>query len=159
MTLWRLLFAAAASLYLAGVVTQVFLAGLGVFKLTDWTAHVQLGWGLGSAPLLLLVLSLLAQPGRGTILLTAGLTLAAIVQPELAAARHEDPVIAALHPVNALLVFWLAWLVARRSAVLLIQVWRRAEGRTTEGPTAASTSAASTSAAPRSAAPPASRGD
>jgi hypothetical protein len=148
-TLWRILFAAAASLYLAGVVTQVFLAGAGLFKLTDWTAHALLGWGLGSAPLLLLVLSLLARLERGTILLTAALTLAAMVQPELAAARHESPVIAAFHPVNAFLVFWLAWLVARRSAVPLLQVWRRAEGRT----------AVSTSAAPRSAAPPASRGD
>jgi hypothetical protein len=148
-TLWRILFASAAWLYLAGVVTQVFLAGAGLFELTDWTAHTQLGWGLGSAPLLLLALSLLARPGRGTILLTAALALAAMVQPELAAARHEAPVIAALHPVNALLVFWLAWLVARRSAVPLIQVRRRAEGWTAEGRTAVSTSPT-----PRSAAPP-----
>jgi hypothetical protein len=70
-------------------------------------------------------------------------------QPELAAARHEAPVIAALHPVNALLVFWLTWLVARRSAVPLVQVWRRTEGRT----------AVSTSATPQSAAPPTSRAD
>jgi hypothetical protein len=153
-TPWRILFAAAAALYFVGVVIQVFLAGAGLFKLTDWTAHTLLGWGLGSAPLLLLVLSLLARLGRGTVVLTAVLTLAAMLQPELAAARHEAPVIAALHPLNALLVFWLSWLVARRSAIPLLQVWRRAEGRT-----AALTSAASTSAAPRSAAPPASRGE
>lgn len=154
MTPLRILFAAAAWLYLVGVVTQVFLAGAGVFKLTDWTAHTQLGWGLGTAPLLLVVLSVISQPGRGTILLTAGLALAAMVQPELAAARHEAPVIAALHPVNALLVFWLALLVARRSAAPLLQLWRRAEVRTAEGSTAGTPSAA-----PRSAAPPTSRGD
>jgi hypothetical protein len=153
-TLWRILFAAAAWLYLAGVVTQVFLAGAGLFKLTDWTAHTQLGWGLGSAPLLLLALSLLARPGRGTILLTAALAMAAMVQPELAAARHEAPVIAALHPVNALLVFWLTWLVARRSAVPLIQVWRRTEGRIAEGRIAVSTSET-----PQSTAPPTPRAD
>jgi hypothetical protein len=147
--LWRILFAATAWLYLAGVVAQVFLAGAGLFRLTDWTAHTLLGWGLGSAPLLLVSLSLLARPGRGTILLTAALSLAAMFQPELAAARHEAPVIAALHPVNALLVFWLTWLVARRSAVPLVQVWRRTEGRT----------AVSTSATPQSAAPPTSRAD
>jgi hypothetical protein len=152
--LWLILFAAAAWLYLAGTVAQVFLAGAGLFRLTDWTAHTLLGWGLGSAPLLLVALSLLARPGRGTILLTAALSLAAMVQPELAAARHEAPVIAALHPVNALLVFWLTWLVARRSAVPLIQGWRRTEGRIAEGRTAVSTSAT-----PQSAAPPTSRAD
>lgn len=154
MALWRILFAAAAWLYLAGVVVQVFLAGAGLFRLTDWTAHTQLGWGLGSAPLLLVALSLLARPGRGTILLTAALSLAAMIQPELAAARHEAPVIAALHPVNALLVFWLTWRVARRSAVPLIQVWRRTDGRIAEGRTAVSASAT-----PQSAAPPTSRAD
>jgi hypothetical protein len=147
-TLSRILFAAAAWSYLAGVVTQVFLAGAGLFELTDWTAHTQLGWSLASAPLILLALSLVARSGRGTILLTAALVLAAMIQPELAAARHEAPVIAALHPVNALLVFWLTWLVARRSAGPLIEVWRRSEGRTAEGRTAVSTSATSPPTAP-----------
>jgi hypothetical protein len=111
----RLLFAAAAWLYLAGVVVQVFLAGLGVFELSPWTAHAALGWGLGTAPILILVLAIVARPEARTVGLTVALTVAGLVQPELAAARDVSPVLAALHPVNALLVFWLALLVARGS--------------------------------------------
>jgi hypothetical protein len=111
----RTSFAAAAWLYFAGVVTQVFFAGAGLFELTDWTVHTALGWILGSAPLLLLVLALVARVDRRTAWLTAALAVAALVQPELAAARDDSPVVAAFHPVNALLVFWLAWVLARRS--------------------------------------------
>jgi hypothetical protein len=42
----------------------------------------------------------------------------AMLQPELALARHDSPVIAALHPVNGFLLFWLALLVARRAVAL-----------------------------------------
>jgi hypothetical protein len=123
--LWRVVFAAAAWLYLAGIVVQVFLAGAGLFELTDWTLHAGLGWGLGSAPVLLLVLAFAARLERRAVWLTLGLTVAALLQPELAAARRDAPVVAAFHPVNALLVFWLAWLVARRSTGQLREVDRR----------------------------------
>jgi len=111
----RVVFAVAAWLFLVGVLVQVFLAGVGVFELADWTAHAGLGWALGSAPILLVLFALVAGVGRSTVLLTVALMIAAIIQPELAAARREAPVVAALHPVNALLVFWLAWVVARRA--------------------------------------------
>jgi hypothetical protein len=111
----RIVFATAAWLYLSGIVIQVFFAGASLFELTDWTVHSGLGWVLGSVPLLLLVLGLLARVDRRTAWLTAGLAVAAMIQPELAAARHDSPVVAAFHPVNALIVFWLAAVVARRS--------------------------------------------
>jgi hypothetical protein len=111
----RIVFAAAAWLFLVGVLVQVFLAGVGIFELADWTAHVSLGWALGSAPILLVLFALVARVRRSTVLLTVGLMMAGIIQPELAAARTDAPVVAALHPVNALLVFWLALVVARRA--------------------------------------------
>lgn len=126
MTWLRIVFAAAAWVYLAGVVIQVFLAGASLFELTDWTVHASLGWGLGSAPIILLVLALGARIDRRTAWLTAGLTIAALAQPELAAARHDSPVLAAFHPVNALLVFWLAWVVASRATMNARQVPGRA---------------------------------
>jgi hypothetical protein len=122
----RIVFAAAAWVYLAGVVIQVFLAGASLFELTDWTVHAGLGWGLGSAPIILLVLALGARVDRRTAWLTAGLTIAALAQPELAAARHDSPVLAAFHPVNALLVFWLAWVVASRATTNARQAPSRA---------------------------------
>lgn len=128
MTGLRTGFAAAAWLYLAGVVVQVFLAGASLFELTDWTVHSGLGWLLGSAPILLLLLALGSRVDRRTAWLTAGLTVAAFIQPELAAARDEAPVVAALHPVNAMLVFWLAWTVARRSITQARHLPDRASG-------------------------------
>lgn len=123
-----IVFAAAAWLFLAGVIYQVFLAGLGAFKLAPWTGHGQLGWALGSAPILILILAIAARPERRTVWLTVALAVAAAIQPELAMARHTAPAVAALHPVNALLVFWLAWLVARRS----LQHLREVAGRGVE---------------------------
>ena len=125
----RAAFAAGAWLYLAGVVIQVFFAGASLFELTDWTAHTELGWTLGSVPVLLLVLALGARVDGRTAWLTAGLTVAALVQPELAAVRQEAPVVAAFHPVNAMLVFWLAWSVARRSSGQARQRPDQANGR------------------------------
>jgi hypothetical protein len=112
---WRVVFAATTTLYLVGVVVQVVLAGAGLFELSDWSAHTNLGWGLGSAPILLLVLAFPARLERRTVWLTLGMAVAALLQPELAVARSSAPVVAALHPVNALFLFWLAWLVARRA--------------------------------------------
>lgn len=126
MTWLRTVFAALAWLYLAGVVIQVFFAGASLFDLTDWTVHASLGWGLGSAPIILLVVALGARVDRRTAWLTASLTIAALIQPELALARHDSPVLAAFHPVNALLVFWLAWVVAGRATTNARQVPRRA---------------------------------
>jgi hypothetical protein len=117
----RIAYAVASWLFLAGVIVQIFLAGAGLFELTDWTIHAGLGWGLGSAPLLLLVLALPARADRRTTLLTIGLLVVSVLQPELAAARHDTPVIAAFHPLNAFVVASLAWLVARRATDMVRQ--------------------------------------
>jgi Family of unknown function (DUF6220) len=123
------LFAVAAWLFLIGVVVQVFLAGAGLFGLTDFTAHAGFGWMLASVPILVLVLAMAALVDRRTVLIALALTVVTIIQPELAAARHDNPVVAALHPVNALLVFWLAWVVARRATELAREAARRPSAR------------------------------
>jgi hypothetical protein len=85
----------------------------------DFTAHGGLGWTIAVVPLFMLVLALFAHVDRRTGLLAIALAVVTTIQPELAAARNENPVLAAFHPVNALLIFWLAWTVARRSNDLL----------------------------------------
>lgn len=119
------LFAVAAWAFLIGVLIQVFLAGAGLFGLTDFKPHAGFGWTLASFPILVLVLAMAALVDRRTVLITLALTVVTIIQPELAAARHDNPVVAALHPVNALLVFWLAWVVARRATELARDGLRR----------------------------------
>lgn len=115
MAIARRIFAVASWVFLGAVLVQVFLAGAGLFKLTDFTLHTDFGWLLSAMPIVLVVLARMARVDRRTTQLTVALLAVAIIQPELAAARHDYPVVAALHPVNALLLFWLAWLVARRS--------------------------------------------
>jgi hypothetical protein len=111
----RAAFAASAWLYAIGVIVQVFLAGAALFELTDWSVHTDLGWGLGSAPLIVLVLALVARADRRTVWLVVALLVLGFIQPALAEAREMAPVVAAVHPVNALVLFWLAVVVARRS--------------------------------------------
>ena len=119
MNLRRLAFAVACWSFVLAVVIQVFLAGAGLFKLTDFTPHGYLGWYLALVPVVLVTLAVVAQVDRRTLLLSMALVVVTGIQPELAAGRRENPVVAAFHPVNALLMFWLAWTVARRGTHLV----------------------------------------
>jgi hypothetical protein len=118
MQIWRYLFAAAAVLFLIGVVVQVFLAGVGLFGAGDMAGHVDFGYLLAIVPLLPLLLAWPARAGRRTVALCAGTLVAAQVQTFLPLLRDDAPFVAALHPVNALLVFGLGFMVARRGLVL-----------------------------------------
>jgi hypothetical protein len=109
------LFATAAWLYLLGVVIQISLVGGALFKVFDWTLHESLGYTLGLLVLLVLVAGIAAHPGRATMGFAVALTISGMAQPELAEAKTVAPLIAAFHPVNALVLCWLSWVVAQRS--------------------------------------------
>lgn len=116
---WRYAYAAIAWLFVVGIVVQTFYAGLPLFSSGQtFETHVGLGWTLHLVPLLLLVVAAVARVGRSTLLWTAGLLVAVLPQPFLPGLRESAPILAALHPVNALLIFWLAYVVARRSLEL-----------------------------------------
>lgn len=114
----RRVLAVACWAFVAGVAFQVFLAGAGLFKLTDFTLHGVVGWLLPLATVILTILAVIARVGRSTVLLAIVLLIAAMIQPELAAARHDAPIVAAFHPVNALLIAFLAWTLASRATAL-----------------------------------------
>jgi hypothetical protein len=121
----RVGFATACWLFLLAIVIQVFLAGAGLFKLTDFTAHGSLGWSLPLGALLLPILAVVAEVDRRTVSLALAIAVLTFIQPELAAARDTTPGIAAFHPLNAILIFWLSWTVSRRATDLARQVRRR----------------------------------
>lgn len=110
------------TLFLVCVVVQVFFAGVGIFG-ADWTLHTYF------VPLFELMLPpafVLALLGRLPLLpklAPVGLWMLITVQYALANAGGPD-VVAALHPANGLLIFWLSLEVVRRS-------WRTATGRKT----------------------------
>lgn len=116
----RYAYAVLAWAFVAGVVVQVFFIGLALFAGSENLAlHVSLGWILHLMPILVLAAAALARAGRQQILIAAALAVTVFIVPIFALLRDSAPVVAALHPVGALLSFWLAILVARGAARLL----------------------------------------
>src|SRR4026209_2719923 len=100
----RVGFAIVAWLFVAAVVYQVFLAGVGLFVpgVDKFADHRAFGWMLHIAPLAGLLFAGGPHPGgaagwRGGLLLLRGGT-----QRFLPLMRNDMPFAAALHPVNAL---------------------------------------------------------
>ena len=108
-----------AWMFLVGVVLQVFFIGLGLFAGSENVAlHVNLGWILHLAPILVLLAAAASRAGRRRILEALALAAVVFVVPILATLRADLPVLAALHPVGALLAFWLAIVVVRGASSL-----------------------------------------
>jgi len=115
---WRYAFAGVAWLFLIALVLLVFFAGIGLFG-GSMSLHIDIGWAVHLLPIPLLLLAWPARPGRTTVWLTVALLVAVFPQPLLPGLRESMPLVAALHPVNALLIFGLAVLVAHRSLALI----------------------------------------
>lgn len=111
-------------IYLAAIVVQVFLAGVGLFGAArDFEPHRSLGWILHLGPVLLLVVAAAARVGARTIWWNVALVLTVGVQPFLPGLRNSQPLLAAVHPVLALVIFWItltmglrAWRLVRQPA-------------------------------------------
>ena len=116
----RYAYAVLAWAFVAGLVVQVFFIGLGLFAGSENLAlHVNLGWILHLVPILILVAAAVARAGRQQILLAGALAVTVFIVPILVSLRDSAPVAAALHPVGALLAFWLAILVAQNAVRLV----------------------------------------
>ncbi len=97
-----------AWLYVASLLIQVFLAGLAVFN-DPATFRIHVDFGRTVVGLLSLLLPIVAWVGRlPSVRLAAGVLLFYLVQTVLPEVRASYPVVAALHPVLALGLFWLA---------------------------------------------------
>lgn len=108
-----------AWLFLGCVVIQVFLAGLGVFVgLENFELHREFGYLFGWLTLVLLILAIAARLGRRWIGLAALLLVLFAFQSVFVALREVVPSAAALHPVNALAIFGVAFHTATRSRTL-----------------------------------------
>ena len=107
-------------LFLAAIVVQVYFAGLMLFGQEGGRdLHEATGWILGLVGALFLILPALARAGGATVVLGVVLTVITYFQPYPTFARDTSPIIAALHPVNALLIFTLSVALIRRATVLV----------------------------------------
>src|SRR6266508_7055244 len=103
----RLAVVALAWLFAAGVVVQVFLVGLSVFEsASHWEDHAAFGRWLGLIPIPLMLVALVGHLPLRLIVIAAALIVLYGVQYLLATA--DEGYLAALHPVNALALFWLS---------------------------------------------------
>jgi hypothetical protein len=103
-----------AWLLVAGLATQIFLAGLGVFRgPQDFETHRDFGYMLELLPIVLLVVGLIGGLGRRPALLAIGIFALFMLQSVFVGLRADVPEVAALHPVNGFLITFLAIVLAR----------------------------------------------
>jgi hypothetical protein len=108
-------YAVVAWLFVAALIVQVFLIGLALFDDPSFReTHRQFGFTVvGLAALALLIVGIVARPGRREVGLVAGIFILYIVQTSLPGLQASAPVLAALHPVLALGLFAMGIQVAR----------------------------------------------
>ena len=117
----RTIYAIFAWLFVAGVVTQVFFAGMAVVAgRWPWTNHVSLGHLLALPLLVMLVTAYMGKmPGRMKRL-TWLLFLVYVLQADvLIFLRASVPALAALHPVLALADIVLGLALARQATAIV----------------------------------------
>lgn len=132
--LWRRLHAWAAVLWVVAIIVQVFLAGQAIANLGgsgDFTTHLNVGYSMGIVELVALVLAFAARLPRRDVLISAGILILYVVQTLLPLARSASPLVAALHPLNAMILFTVSVWYARHA-------WRAASA---PAPAGAATSA------------------
>ncbi len=107
--------------FLAGVVLQPFLIGLWLFgAVATSDLHTGLGYFLliPGCPLLLLA-ALFGRLPRREMLLTLAVIVDTFVQVSLPSFRTDLPAVAALHPVNFLLLVIMLWTLGRWDRLLI----------------------------------------
>lgn len=113
----RVAFAALAWLFVAGLLVQVFLVGLDIFAKLGGSIHRDFAYVYGWLAPILVLLSRTPGVPASARLPTLILLLLFAAQTVLPSLRDQYPVLAALHPVNALAIFAIAFVVARRASV------------------------------------------
>lgn len=103
-----------AGLLVVGLFVQFFLAGMGVFSRgEEFAPHRDLGYWLTLLPVVLVVTSIIGRMGRWQAIVAAVMLVQFILQSVLVLQRDSVPAIAALHPVNGVLILLFAMWLAR----------------------------------------------
>lgn len=107
-----------AAIFVAAIIVQVFLAGAAITNLGgsgSFSTHMEFGYtGIGLAALALLVTVFVARRPRQDVGIVVAIVVLYVVQTLLPSFRSSTPALAALHPVNAMILFVVAtWYVRR----------------------------------------------
>jgi hypothetical protein len=110
--------ALAAIVFVAAIVVQVFLAGAAISNLGgsgNFSTHIEFGYTwIGLAALVLLVTVFVARRPRRDVGIVVAIIVLYVVQTMLPTFKASTPALAALHPVNAMLLFVISVWYARR---------------------------------------------
>ena len=118
----RTIYVGLSWLELVSVIVPFFLAGMSLFvSRTYWSVHVDFGYWAELPLLALIIVGLLAWiPRRLTVWLVA-MTVIHIVHISLPGLKDDLPIVAAFHPVTALLLTWVTYIHARKATQLLLE--------------------------------------
>ncbi|MGH2979233.1 MAG: DUF6220 domain-containing protein [Solirubrobacterales bacterium] len=102
-------------LFLAAVITQFFLAGLGSFGAKSFEPHKDFAGVFHLLALLVLLLAIFVRRNRADIILAVVLFVITTAQFSLPETREDAPGVAALHVVNALFIWIVGYHLAMRA--------------------------------------------
>ena len=102
-----------AALFILSVFVQFFLAGLGAFGAESYEAHKDFAGVFHLFALLLVILALLVR--RNRIDLTLVITLFVLTTIQFSLPEANDGYVQALHVLNALIIYTIAFHVLQRS--------------------------------------------
>jgi hypothetical protein len=113
----RILYVIVAWLFPVAILIQVFLVGLSLFTgQAYWSTHRDVGHSLAVLPLLLVILAYLGRlPSAEKRLIWLQLGVYLVQAEVFAAIRADVPLLAAFHPVLALVLFALSLIIALRA--------------------------------------------
>lgn len=116
----RMAYLVVAWVFVACLLVQVFLAGMGVFVGTEkFSAHTEFGRAFGWLTLILIALAIIGRLGWRRIWLSVLVFALFVLQSVFVALRDTVPVVSALHPVNGFLILWISiWLAQRATREL-----------------------------------------
>ena len=130
----RYAYAAVAWLFVVGILMQVFLVGLSLLgRQPSWQIHIGLGHTLGILALLMVVLAYvgaLPHPFKRLTWLTVAIYV--LLADVVIFLRDSALVVAALHPVLALMLFAIASGLALRATRLVRDLAEEATPQATE---------------------------
>ena len=117
----RMFYLIVAWLFPVAILIQVFFVGLSLFTgQAYWSTHRDLGHSLAVLPLLLVILAYLGRlPSAEKRLIWLQLGVYLVQAEVFAAIRADVPLLAAFHPVLALVLFALALIIALRARTVV----------------------------------------
>ena len=114
-------FVLAAWLFVVSVVVQTILVGLDIFADLGGSIHRDFAYVYGWLAPVLVLLAGLARAPKDLRWLSLVLLLLFAAQTVLPSLKDQFPLLAAFHTVNALAIFGLALLLARRATAWVLQ--------------------------------------